>query len=640
MQIPAPEAQALEIRYASLLDRDMFDRSRWQMSALARSQRPGWWEFDPEALNLPDGDYEYEFIRDGRAGAPIPDPYAEEITRFDGYRGVFRLREGRRWRPRFRWDDELPAGSSLPENNKIVIYEMPLRWMSAGGEEIRQVDLGTFDDAIFQRLDELVALGVNAIELLPIQDSPDTLNWGYGSRFFFAPDFDMGTPVDAKLFIKRCHQRGIRVILDVVMNHARNCPLADLAFDWFFLKDGNEEGGRNGWGGTLFRYRRPAADGSHPAREFHCAMAEFWIENYHVDGFRIDEFQGIGNWEFIQQFRERAWAKHRALFPDRPFIVIAEDSWRRAAATQDRPENPNGRKVVDAIWGFAFRDDARRLLQDRLATQWGQPSRRQRIADLISGRAEWDEYGHAAQPGFEDLSQVVPYLTSHDVEQPGEARLMNFLFGAMLREAGRGDGSVQNVRGMVDSIEHQPDDLKALHARALDGVRGGFALLMTSFGMPMFLAGEEFADVHDLEHGDYRLKMSDPVNWGRLGVPGHRALRDAVGDLIRLRTSHPALQRDEMDLFYSHPEIDQDGGVRVFAYCRDAARPLGSPGQVVVVANAGPHDFASYDMPWPWAGTGALTTERGGPAAAGAFRTSDGHASLSLAPFQIRVFAT
>src|SRR5437016_13689099 len=82
-----------------------------------------------------------------------------------------------------------------------------------------------FDRVIFDHLDALADLGINAIELLPIQDSPATLSWGYGSRFFFAPDFDMGGPVDLKVLIKRCHQRGIRVILDVVMNHANACPL-------------------------------------------------------------------------------------------------------------------------------------------------------------------------------------------------------------------------------------------------------------------------------------------------------------------------------------------------------------------------------------------------------------------------------
>jgi 1,4-alpha-glucan branching enzyme len=355
MRLPAPLVSALELRFARLTERDRFDPLGWHREPLHPSPgRQGYWEIDLDVLALPDGDYEYELILDGRTEEPVPDPYAEEIVRFGGYRGLFRIRSARRWRVAFSWDDELPGGVRLPNNNELVIYELPLRWMSGTPEEDdRQVGLGTFDRVIFERLDELAGLGINAIELLPVQDSPDTLNWGYGSRFFFAPDFDMGSPVDLKLLVKRCHQRGIRVFLDVVMNHAKECPLEKLADDWFFLRDGSEEPGRGeNWGGRLFRYRRPASDGHHPAREFRYQMAEFWVREFHIEAFRIDEFRGIDHWEFVQTFRDRATATFRQQFPDRPFLVIAEDSWRRARITQDRSDNPGGQRVVDAMWNL------------------------------------------------------------------------------------------------------------------------------------------------------------------------------------------------------------------------------------------------------------------------------------------------
>src|SRR5215204_2770032 len=556
LEIPAPDAATVEMRFASPDERDRFDPTAWRRAPLARLARPsGWWRVDPEALGLADGAYEYEFVLDGRADAPVADPFADEITRFSGYRGVFRLRGGKRLQA-FRWDDELPAGTRLPDNN--------------------------------------------AIELMPVQDSPDTLNWGYGTRFFFAPDFDMGAPVDLKLFVKRCHQRGIRVILDVVMNHARDCPLEALAFERYFLRRRDEEPGRgDDYGARMFRYRRAEPDGSFPAREFHFRMAAFWIEAYHVDGFRLDEFRGIDNWEFIQQFRDKAWAAFRRLFPDRPFIVIAEDSWRRAIVAQDAGTNPNRRKVADAIWNFAFRDEARRLIRGEIRTQFGEPSRRERTRNLVSGASLWDDMGHELKGGFGDLAEAVNYLTSHDVEKEDEARLMNFLIGPMLREAGQGPGSVADIRRAVD--QDGSEALKGVKRRALERVRSAFVLLMTAPGIPMFLAGEEFADVHDLDHTDWRLKMSDPVDWSRENRPGHRALRDAVRDLIRLRTSHPALQRNEIAFFYFHPSIDEDGGTRVFAYCRTGGRPLGAAGQVIV-------------------------------------RAQDASAAVSLAPFQLRAF--
>lgn len=433
MEIPAPSAALVYVRYSALVNRDTFDPAAWARVGLPAGSKPGWWRFDPGTLGLPDGDYEYEFMLDGSRDG-IADPYAREITRFGGYRGIFKIRGGAVHEPPFQWDDELPAGRSLPQNNQIVIYELPLRWIKSAVD--REVNLGTFDEAIFELLDRLQRLGINAVELLPVMDSPDTLNWGYGTRFFFAPDYDVGDPAAAKLFIKRCHQKGIRVFLDLVMNHARECPLHSLASTMFFLNKSNDEPGRGqDWGGKMFRFVKPEPDGSFPAREFLIAAAEHWIREYHVDGFRIDEFAGINHWEFVQAFRDRTWATHQALFPGRPFVVIAEDSGRHAQAAQDDSRNPNHRKVVDAIWGFHFQDESRRLFQDAIATQWGQPSRRRRIEWLISGRAMWDGYGNGSErSGFGDLAEVVNYFTSHDVQSA--PRLMNFLFGGTVRYRG------------------------------------------------------------------------------------------------------------------------------------------------------------------------------------------------------------
>jgi hypothetical protein len=159
---------------------------------------------------------------------------------------------------------------------------------------------------------------------------------------------------------------------------------------------------------------RTQRDGRYPAREFHLAVADHWIEQYHVDGFRIDEFKGINNWDFVQEFRERAWATHQTAFPGRPFIVVAEDSWRRSEATRDEPTNPNRRNVVDAIWSFGYRDEARRLLHNDIVTVWGEPSRTDRVQALVSGRSGWIQLERQLGQGFSDLAQAVTYITSHD----------------------------------------------------------------------------------------------------------------------------------------------------------------------------------------------------------------------------------
>jgi len=626
----------LTIRFAALSDRDHFAPASWPQHALAPSAAfPGWWEFDLDALALADGVYEYEFVVNGSDVAA--DPYADAITRFGGYRGLFTIVNGSRVREPFRWDDEFPAGVNLPQNNQIAIYEMPIKWMSSdSGENAPLVELGTFDKVVFEHLGDLAGMGINCIELLPVEDSPQTLNWGYGTRFFFAPDYDIGSPVDAKFFVKQCHRRGIRVVLDVVMNmFAPPCPLAAVAASWYHEAP---TANRQDWGQELFLFDTPAYGSYYAAREFLSEMAEFWVSEYHIDGFRIDDFADIGNWDFVQEFHDRATAMSQSLFPAKPFVVIAEDSDRRFVTTGDDPENPNGRKVVDAIWNFGYRDEIRRLLTNSVGTVFGQPSRTNRVVHLISNQGVWNDWGQQFDAGFGDMACSVPYITSHDVADG--PRLMNVLLGPMLQAAGLGDTSIDSVRSAVDGADASPNAaLQQIVGQALRRAFGGFAILMTSVGMPMFLAGEEFGDVHDTGYIDVNAKQQDPVQWDRAQLSANAQLQASVAGLIRLRTSHPALQRDEVAFFYFHPQFDGDDSPRVFAYCRTGARPLGATGQVIVIANMGPQAYPVYNIPgWPW--NGSALQEIGYSGSTPAWNPGTGMLSLSLDAFSARVFRT
>lgn len=88
------------------------------------------------------------------------------------------------------------------------------------------------------------------------------------------------------------------------------------------------------------------------ARDFLYRMARCWVSEYHIDGFRIDEFKSINNYDFVQEFTEQATREQRVLFP--------------------------------AMWDFNYRDEVRRLLTSQISTSWGQPSRRERVAAKMS----------------------------------------------------------------------------------------------------------------------------------------------------------------------------------------------------------------------------------------------------------------
>jgi hypothetical protein len=90
LRVPGPALSALSVRFAPLADRDQFNPASWAQHPLAKSGTfAGWWEIDLDLLALNDGEYEYEFVVNGTTSAA--DPYAEEITRFGGYRGLFTI---------------------------------------------------------------------------------------------------------------------------------------------------------------------------------------------------------------------------------------------------------------------------------------------------------------------------------------------------------------------------------------------------------------------------------------------------------------------------------------------------------------------------------------------------------------------
>jgi 1,4-alpha-glucan branching enzyme len=250
----------------------------------------------------------------------------------------------------------------------------------------------------------------------------------------------------------------------------------------------------------------------------------------------------------------------------------------------------------------------------------------------------WNGLPNSFDPGYGDMTCAVDYITSHDVADA--ERLMNLILGPMLSSAGLAGNDIDGVKWAVDNADTWPDArVKAAVLAACQRVFGAFAILMTSVGIPMFLAGEEFADVHDMSFTDVNPKQEDPVQWQRASYSSNAALLTDVGALIRLRTSHAALQRDEISAFYFHPQFDDDNAPRVFAYCRTAGQALGSSGQVIVIANMGAADYPTYVIPnWPW---GNKPLKETGTITSGEISFDGGSGSLSLAigAFAARVFS-
>lgn len=169
-----------------------------------------------------------------------------------------------------------------PAKEELVVYELLIRDFTKEGTI----------KAVQEKLDYIESLGVNAIELMPIQEFDGNDSWGYNPCFFFATDKAYGTSDAYKAFIDEAHQRGMAVILDVVFNHATGQhPFARLYWD------GDKPAADNPW----FNPEAPHPysvfnDFNHEytgTREYFKRVLTYWLEEYNVDGFRFDLTKGF-----------------------------------------------------------------------------------------------------------------------------------------------------------------------------------------------------------------------------------------------------------------------------------------------------------------------------------------------------------
>ena len=171
----------------------------------------------------------------------------------------------------FGWTDEAWRGRPWHE---AVLYELHVGTFTPEG---------TFRGAI-ERLDDLVALGVTAVELMPLGDFAGSRNWGYDGVLLYAPDSAYGRPEDLKALIDAAHARGLMVFLDVIYNH--------------FGPDGNyfsvyaplfTDRHKTPWGAAI----NYDGENSQVVREFVVHNALYWIEEFHFDGLRFDAVHAI-----------------------------------------------------------------------------------------------------------------------------------------------------------------------------------------------------------------------------------------------------------------------------------------------------------------------------------------------------------
>jgi len=526
--------------------------------------------------------YEYKFQITPPNGA-IPgeiegifctDPEAKEVHKYDNFNSVITYKDGRLVVDDFQWADE--SVYVLPQNHQLIIYELPLQWIKKFEEGKMERGIGTFQEAIDKIKTHIKSLGANAIQLLPTAESPGTYHWGYGTRNFFAPDPDFGSPTDFKSLVQECHRTGMRVFMDMVMSHSNtDCPLKDIDYKSYFIDDANpsdraEAQGREEWGGKLFKfeYKDPIFE-IHPAREFHKKQVGYWIEEYHLDGINIDSVNNIKNWDFIGEVKDTVESKLDGI---KPYMCMGQDTPPRVDLVK------TGR--LQALWNDSFKE---------------------RIRKAILGEASQQELEKMINPlmdGYTDITQIINYLGSHDIDGMGNERIMNFL----------------GNHGIFED-------------EAFKRIRLAFTILLTAVGIPMIFAGDDFGDIQDIipMHTE---KQIDPVNWDRIKGVKNRELFEFIQRMTYLRNTRSPLQQNSCRFLHQ----DFEDGKKLMVYQRGEG-----PRQVIVVANFSNKFIPDYLIPnWPeLEGRCFEWTHQYYPE-----NVFSGHFKENIYPFEVKVYLT
>jgi 1,4-alpha-glucan branching enzyme len=494
----------------------------------------GYWSVDVDGARAGDG-YKYVITYQSAVLNPWrPDPYGQAMATSVGDTLIHA--------PDFDWG----AGSfQMPGWDELVIYELHVGTYSdeQGGGPGRLA-------SVMARLDHLVELGVNAIQLLPPAEFPGGFSWGYNPSSIFTVETDYGGPDALKQLIRAAHERGLAMVCDVVYNHFGAGDAALWRFDGWHLGDKGGIYHYNDW--RDFTEWGPRPDYGRPeVRQFLRDNALMWLEQYRFDGLRWDATSFIRNvygggdsganlpdgWDLMRWINDEIDSRQ-------PWkLSVAEDMQNNEWLT--KPTGGGG-AGFDSQWDSEFVHPVRRALTQ----PWDQDRDLHALVAAIQHRYNGD-----------GLQRVI-YTESHDevATKNGKRRL--------------------------------PEDIDPGHAGSWYAKKRstlGAVLVFTAPGIPMIFQGQEL-----LEDGSWH--DDDPIDWSKQTT--YAGITQLYRDLIALRRNRDhttgGLRGQHVQV---HHINDRD---KVLAFHRFAAG--GPRDSVVVVVNLANRGYADYTIGMPRAG--------------------------------------
>jgi 1,4-alpha-glucan branching enzyme len=401
----------------------------------------------------------------------------------------------------YQWQDDgwMQNRASLGSwyERPMATYEVHLgSWARVPEEGDRYL---TYAEIAARLIPYVKEMGYTHIELLPVMEHPFSGSWGYQVTGFYAPTSRFGTPRDFKMFVDECHRAGIGVILDWVPGHFPKDAFALAEFDGTALYEHSDprQGEHRDWGTLIFNY------GRNEVRNFLLANALFWLDEYHVDGLRVD---AVASMLYLDYSREAGqWVPNR--FGGRENLDAIE--FMRQMNTLTHAEHPGSITVAEE------------------STSWPSVSRPTYVGGL----------GFTYKWNMGWMNDILEYVKQDPVHRRWHHRHVtfsllyafseNFILPFSHDEVVHGKGS---MFGKIPGDDWQ----KAATLRALYG------FMYAHPGKKLMFMGCEFGQGREWNY-------DTSLDWHLLAQPLHGGLRQYVADLNRVYTTEPALHEVDFD---------------------------------------------------------------------------------------------